>query len=243
MTPHPPAPGHSTDLIEQLARRDRLFVVAGLLLVTLMAWWYVLAGAGMNMGNLDMSTPMPWSAGYATLVFFMWWIMMVTMMLPSAAPMILLFALVNRRSWAAGAPYVSTAVFARGYRAAWGVFSLLATGAARCPADGAPARCFVCRLLLGGEGPVVIRRCHEPFLDRRHRHAGARGKSVAGRWPPWCRQWHLVYWLGFVAVGVTDQPSEPPLNLQVNVQRAVSASRMVAVRHCLRTAGRPAPGR
>jgi predicted metal-binding membrane protein len=109
MTPHPPAPGHSTDLIEQLARRDRLFVVAGLLLVTLMAWWYVLAGAGMNMGNLDMSTPMPSSAGYATLVFFMWWIMMVAMILPSAAPVILLFALVNWRSRAAGAPYVSTA--------------------------------------------------------------------------------------------------------------------------------------
>jgi len=78
---------------------------------------------------MDMDMPMPWSAGYALLVFFMWWIMMVAMMLPGAAPMILLFARVNRSSRAAGAPTVSTALFALGYLAAWGGFSLLATGA------------------------------------------------------------------------------------------------------------------
>ncbi|MCO6412806.1 MAG: DUF2182 domain-containing protein [Thiogranum sp.] len=126
---HPSAPGHDSGFIEQLARRDRLVVAAGLLLVTLLAWGYMLAGAGMDMGDMDMSMPMPWSAGYATLVFFMWWIMMVAMMLPGAAPMILLFALVNRRSRAAGAPWVSTTVFALGYLVAWGMFSLLATGA------------------------------------------------------------------------------------------------------------------
>jgi predicted metal-binding membrane protein len=127
--PLPPPAGHSPDPVEQLLRRDRWLVAGGLLLVTLLAWWYLLAGAGMDMGDMDMSMPMPWSAGYATLVFFMWWIMMVAMMLPSATPMILLFARVNRRSRAVGAPYVSTAVFALGYLAVWGVFSLLATGA------------------------------------------------------------------------------------------------------------------
>src|SRR4029453_16332548 len=38
-----------------------------------------------------MATPAVWTAGYATLLFFMWWIMMFAMMLPSAAPMILLY--------------------------------------------------------------------------------------------------------------------------------------------------------
>jgi len=120
--------GERGGLIEQLARRDRLVVAGGLLLVTAMAWWYMFAGAGMDMGAMDMSMPMPWSAGYAMLVFVMWWVMMVAMMLPSAAPMILLFALVNRRSRAAGSPYVTTTIFASGYLIAWGSFSLCATG-------------------------------------------------------------------------------------------------------------------
>ena len=126
--PAPPAE-HSPDLTVQLVRRDRLVVGGGLALATAVAWWYLLAGAGMDMGDMDMNMPMPWSAGYAAVVFFMWWIMMVAMMVPSAAPMILLFALVNRRSAAVGSARVPTAVFALGYLLAWGGFSLLATGA------------------------------------------------------------------------------------------------------------------
>jgi predicted metal-binding membrane protein len=118
----------SSDVTERLVRGDRLIVATGLLLVTSLAWWYMLVGAGMDMGNMDMRMPMPWSADYAALVFFMWWIMMVAMMLPSAAPMILLFALVNRRNRAVGSPNVSTTIFAAGYLGTWGVFCLLATG-------------------------------------------------------------------------------------------------------------------
>jgi len=121
------ASGKGDELIERLARRDRRVVAAGLLLVTLLSWWYLISGAGMDMGMMDMGMPMPWSADYAVLVFLMWWIMMVAMMLPSAAPMILLFAQVNRRNRAAGSPGVATSIFAAGYLLAWGAFSLLAT--------------------------------------------------------------------------------------------------------------------
>jgi predicted metal-binding membrane protein len=48
------------------------------------------------------------------------------MMLPSAAPMILLFATINRRQRAAGHPHAATSIFALGYLAAWAVFSLVA---------------------------------------------------------------------------------------------------------------------
>lgn len=58
----------------------------------------------------------------------MWWVMMVAMMLPSAAPMVLLFAAVNRKSRQQRRAYVPTAVFASGYLAARGGFSLMATG-------------------------------------------------------------------------------------------------------------------
>jgi predicted metal-binding membrane protein len=59
-------------------------------------------------------------------LFAMWWIMMVAMMLPSAAPMILLFSTVSRRSREQGQHYVPTAVFALAYLAVWGGFSVLA---------------------------------------------------------------------------------------------------------------------
>ena len=67
-------------------------------------------------------------AGYAVLMFFMWWAMMVAMMLPSAAPMILLFATVNRKQRARADPFVPTSVFAGAYLVTWGGFSLVAVG-------------------------------------------------------------------------------------------------------------------
>ena len=81
----------------------------------------------MNGMDPDMVMPMTWTPGLFLVMFLMWWIMMIAMMLPSAAPMILLFATVNRRQRVLDAPYVPTSVFASGYLAAWAGFSLLAT--------------------------------------------------------------------------------------------------------------------
>jgi predicted metal-binding membrane protein len=75
-----------------------------------------------------MAMPMavaPWSAAYLLAAFTMWGLMMVAMMLPSAAPMILFYARFARRSGmrrAAGA----TALFVSAYLAIWALFSLLA---------------------------------------------------------------------------------------------------------------------
>lgn len=68
-----------------------------------------------------------WDTRYFVLVFLMWCVMMVAMMLPSAAPMILLFAQVAQRSAHAEAPTARTYAFAGGYLAAWAAFSLAAT--------------------------------------------------------------------------------------------------------------------
>jgi predicted metal-binding membrane protein len=65
----------------------------------------------------------------AVLMFAMWWAMMAGMMLPSALPMTLTFATVNRRRRERGTPWVPTAVFVAGYLAAWGAFSIAATAA------------------------------------------------------------------------------------------------------------------
>lgn len=83
----------------------------------------------MRMAHSAMMQPAVWTPTYAALMFLMWWIMMVAMMLPSASPMILLFAHVQRKEKDKGAPFVSTGVFAAGYLVMWGVFSVIAAGA------------------------------------------------------------------------------------------------------------------
>ncbi|MFW5926963.1 MAG: DUF2182 domain-containing protein [Wenzhouxiangella sp.] len=123
--------------LEALLRRDRAIVVMLLVGVFLLCWAYLLAGAGMDMSAMEMTRmasmdmpamdPVAWSPGYATVVFFMWWIMMVAMMLPSATPMILLFATINRRQREQAGAWVPTSVFTLSYIVAWGGFSLAAT--------------------------------------------------------------------------------------------------------------------
>ena len=91
------------------------------------------AGGGMSemAGTMDPGRLHPWTPGYAMLMLFMWWIMMVGMMLPSASPVLLLYARLMRKEREKGAPYVSTSTFALGYIVMWGAFSTVATAAQR----------------------------------------------------------------------------------------------------------------
>jgi predicted metal-binding membrane protein len=78
---------------------------------------------------MDMAMPQMQTWGWVDLVllFVMWAVMMVAMMVPTAAPMILIFAKVNRQRRERQQPFVSTAVFLAGYLLVWSGFSLLAT--------------------------------------------------------------------------------------------------------------------
>jgi predicted metal-binding membrane protein len=78
----------------------------------------------MKMGGPDLAS---WSTASLVPLFLMWAIMMVAMMLPSAAPMLLTFAAVARNRRRSDRPYVPVAVFAAGYLTIWGLFSILAT--------------------------------------------------------------------------------------------------------------------
>lgn len=129
-------------VVETLLRRERSIVIAGLLLITALAWAWVLAGSGTGMSALHMSTwqfPPPvhvgmvenWTFAYAVIMFFMWWIMMIAMMTPSAAPLVLLYARAYRHEQRQGklpGGIVPTFVFVLGYLLSWAGFSLLATG-------------------------------------------------------------------------------------------------------------------
>jgi predicted metal-binding membrane protein len=128
-------------ILEVLLARDRTVVTGALLAVIVAAWIWIALGAGMHAAMMEMPgqlmpgmtsmtmsvmTPAAWTFGYAALMFSMWWIMMIAMMLPSASPTLLLFARINRKEKAGGRPYVPTAVFATGYVAVWGGFSVIA---------------------------------------------------------------------------------------------------------------------
>jgi predicted metal-binding membrane protein len=68
----------------------------------------------------------PWSSADLSALFAMWAVMMVGMMVPSAFPMILAFAAVNRSRRAKTLSYVSTSTFVLGYVTAWTAFSIAA---------------------------------------------------------------------------------------------------------------------
>jgi predicted metal-binding membrane protein len=76
--------------------------------------------------------PMPGTSGglrtahYAAVTFAMWFVMMIGMMTPSAAPTLMLYDRVQRHSGVDGAGAL-TACFLLGYLAVWGAFSVLAT--------------------------------------------------------------------------------------------------------------------
>jgi predicted metal-binding membrane protein len=105
-----------------LPRRERAVILAALAAVTVLSWLYLAHLARGMQGMADMAMS-------AALMFLMWGVMMTGMMLPSALPMTLTFATVNRRRRERGSPYVPTALFVAGYLLAWGAFSLAATAA------------------------------------------------------------------------------------------------------------------
>jgi predicted metal-binding membrane protein len=116
-------------VLEHLIRRDRMIVAVGLAGVVALAWGYVVTGAGMDTTMVDMAMddmPMPWSPSYAVLLFVMWWVMMIAMMVPSAAPTVLLFATIRRKQEASAHSPVDAWVFLGGYLVMWAGFSLLA---------------------------------------------------------------------------------------------------------------------
>lgn len=113
--------------LDQLLRHDRFIALGGIGIVVLLAWGYLLAGAGvdMSMAGMEMD-PMPWSPDHALIVFIMWWVMMIAMMLPSAAPTVLLFSTIKRKQEPSGTPSAEAWIFLFGYLLVWAAFSIAA---------------------------------------------------------------------------------------------------------------------
>ncbi len=118
--------------MEMVLRRDKVLVLGGLVFISALAWGYTVYVAqsqgsmgtsmAIAMPNMSSWSPVDWAS-----MFVMWAVMMIAMMVPTAAPMILLFASVNRRRKEQGRPFVPTAIFASGYIIAWAGFAAIAT--------------------------------------------------------------------------------------------------------------------
>ena len=126
---------------ESVLRRDRQAILAALIILTALAWGYVLwltrnmampAAApkipGMEIGMAMGPQIRPWTVTDFLFGFLMWAVMMAGMMLPSAVPMILLYARGGRQAELEQKPFAATGWFAGGYLLAWTFFSLLAAG-------------------------------------------------------------------------------------------------------------------
>lgn len=117
--------------IEAALRRDRRVVAVSLVLVVALAWLYLWRDAAamshMEMTDMPMAG-MQHASGAVTLAltFVMWTVMMIGMMLPSAAPTILLYGALVRKNGERGNVLPAVWIFTSGYLVVWTGFSLAA---------------------------------------------------------------------------------------------------------------------
>ena len=193
--------------------RGKLAVVGALTVAVIASLWLTTAlGAILMMDPMDGMAGMEGMEGMgggapatalprAGVLFVMWWSMMMAMMLPSAAPAIVIYGTVARKLQ----PRPHTFLFALGYAAVWSAFAALATGLQAimgrvAPLDGMMA------LVSGPAGGALLiaaglyqltafkgaclARCQSPFFYLAHLwRKGARGAFLMG--------WHHgLYCLG-----------------------------------------------
>ena len=118
--------------IERLLSRRALLAGLALLIAVALAWRWLLVSDmalmpmdGHAMPGMAPMAVQPWSAAYLGTAFAMWAVMMVAMMLPSAAPMILLHARIDKVP-TPGRRLLHTLLFTLSYLLVWLLFSALA---------------------------------------------------------------------------------------------------------------------
>lgn len=115
--------------------RERVITLLGMAALVAVCWFYLWTGAGTGMSALEMTTvalfphrladdPGSMEPSLPT-VIVMWWVMMIAMMTPGAAPLVMLYRRVlrHRGNGEAGSAFTSVSLLA-GYLAAWLAFSI-----------------------------------------------------------------------------------------------------------------------
>ncbi|MBR7954031.1 DUF2182 domain-containing protein [Burkholderia cenocepacia] len=115
--------------------RERVVTLLGMAALVGLCWFYLWTGAGTGMSAREMTTvalfPHRLADGMGSMdpslptVIAMWWVMMIAMMTPGAAPLVMLYRRVLRQhgDGAAGSAFTSVALLA-GYLTTWLAFSI-----------------------------------------------------------------------------------------------------------------------
>ncbi|EDT42631.1 DUF2182 domain-containing protein [Burkholderia ambifaria] len=123
--------------VDDVLGRERVVTLLGLTALAGACWVYLWTGAGTGMSALDMTAVALFPHRLAddmgamdpslATVVLMWWVMMIAMMTPGAAPLVLLYRRVLRHHdpARAGSAFTSTFLLA-GYLASWFAFSVVA---------------------------------------------------------------------------------------------------------------------
>ena len=125
---------HSSTAIAAVSRRDRLLIGTCILLITALAWAYLIhldrqmssaMAYDRMMAAMGMTSDVAWTPADVFFTFAMWAVMMVAMMSGAASPVLFLFAAVHRRRDPRSVP-VAVLLFGSAYVAIWAGFSACA---------------------------------------------------------------------------------------------------------------------
>jgi len=124
-----PASVETVPVAPRLLQRERLTLLAALAAISILSWLYLvrmpMVPADLGAFGAHLLSALPPRVADAWLTFMMWAVMMVAMMLPSASPMILTYAAIDRRHPAT--PEYAPWIFAGSYVVVWTLFSAAAT--------------------------------------------------------------------------------------------------------------------
>src|ERR1700687_1926388 len=122
---------HSSSAVAALSRRDRALVWTCLIVISALAWAYLVhldrqMSSSMEhatmMADMGMTMDSSWAAADVVFTFAMWAVMMVGMMAGTAAPVLLLFAAMHAGRDEHGVR-LAVLMFGLGYITAWVGFS------------------------------------------------------------------------------------------------------------------------
>jgi predicted metal-binding membrane protein len=173
------------DLTSRILRHERWVVAGSIALLIALSWWFLASGAGMG----D-AVAMPGMQPPLTALMLMWWLMMLAMMLPSAAPAILLYSRV--RQVRGDDPQIApTWLFLAAYLFVWLLFSVGAASLQHVlagPSMALEQRSAAAILLIAAGAyqlsplkAACLRECRSPaqFISR-HWQPGIRGALRLG---------------------------------------------------------------
>ena len=126
--------------LETALQRDRGTLAIVLIAIPLAAWTWIALMAHDMYGSMQGASAwmmsIEWHWPRVVLLWAMWAVMMTAMMLPTAAPLILLYASAMRRNADVRAPARRIYALAAGYVFVWTLFSVAATALQRVLARG-----------------------------------------------------------------------------------------------------------